>query len=225
MPKLTWTNGDMKHILWDWNGTLLDDAKACVASLNVMLKRRDLPRITVAGYQRTFGFPVREFYVHLGFDVGDALWDGIAREYHALYREFSRTSPLRPGAVKLLAELKARGIAQSVLSACELSLLEAMMRERNILETFDHVCGLPNLYAQSKVHLGRKALLAAGTLPSETLVVGDTTHDFEVAQELGCRCILLAGGHQSAPRLAACGCPVMKDFADLRRHLRRGNGA
>ena len=68
---------------------------------------------------------------------------------------------------------------------------------------------------------GGKAGLAAGYMrrkgidPEEALFVGDTVHDFEVAQSIGCRCVLIAGGHQSVERLAATGTAVLDSLAEL----------
>ncbi len=42
---------------------------------------------------------------------------------------------------------------------------------------------------------------ARGLNPERTLLIGDTLHDYDVAQALGCKCILVANGHQSRKRL------------------------
>ena len=56
------------HVIWDWNGTLLDDATACVAAINALLERRLLPQVTHQQYLDIFDFPVRNYYLQLGFD-------------------------------------------------------------------------------------------------------------------------------------------------------------
>ena len=57
-----------KHILWDWNGTLLDDRWLCVESINKILKKRKMPPILEKTYRKTFCFPVMKYYESLGFD-------------------------------------------------------------------------------------------------------------------------------------------------------------
>ena len=57
-----------KHILWDWNGTLLDDMWLCVESLNRILKKRERPPLDEKTYKETFSFPVKKYYETLGFD-------------------------------------------------------------------------------------------------------------------------------------------------------------
>jgi phosphoglycolate phosphatase len=205
----------IEHIVWDWNGTLLDDAEACVAALNPMLSQRGLPGTDVGEYRDVFNFPVKEYYRTLGFDFSRDDWDGVSREYHALYAVTSAKARLRDGALEGLGRLKARGVPMSVLSACEISLLERMLGERGIRGFFRHIRGLSDLYATSKLDLGR-ALLADIALPADrVLLIGDTLHDYEVARDLGCRCLLLAGGHHSERRLARCGADVAADLRDV----------
>jgi len=73
------------HIVWDWNGTLLDDTEACIDALNEMLAKRGLEPITLDFYRRHFAFPVRSFYERIGVKLANEDWDRLAREYHDAY--------------------------------------------------------------------------------------------------------------------------------------------
>jgi phosphoglycolate phosphatase len=209
----------IRHVIWDWNGTLLDDVQACVDAINVLLARRSLPTVTRAEYARVFGFPVRDYYLKLGFDFAKDDWDRVASEYHAAYAMSSARAPLRPGTQPALNALKRQGLVLSVLSACELSLLKRMMGERGVLAAFDHVYGLSDLFAHSKLDLGRAMLADTGLAPEHTLLVGDTLHDFEVATAMGCPCVLMTGGHQCDDKLRACGCPVAGGLEEVVAHV------
>ena len=90
-----------------------------------------------------------------------------------------------------------------------------MMTERGILHFFGRIYGLSNLYAHSKVDLGHTLLAESGIPTAGTLLVGDTTHDFEVASALGVTCLLMTGGHQSEAKLATCGCPITHSLAGV----------
>ena len=204
-----------RHIIWDWNGTLLDDANACVAAINRMLEKRGLPTVDSDSYREVFGFPVRNYYLTLGFDLSREDWNATAREFHDIYAETSAGSGLRSGVRGILEALRRRGTPMSVLSASELSILEAMMRARGIRDFFGEVRGLDNLHATSKAGLGRDLMASLGRDGSQVLLVGDTIHDFEVAGEMGCACALVAGGHQAEHRLRRCGCPVLNGPGDI----------
>ena len=199
----------LTHVIWDWNGTLLDDASACVQSINTLLQRRNLRPVSLEQYLNVFDFPVRDYYVKLGFNFTNDDWPRVAEEYHKVYATASTSAPLRDGTPSLLERLRARRLTLSILSACELKLLHRMMDERGVRSYFDHIYGLSDLYAHSKVDLGHRLVGAVGTPRSEALLIGDTTHDFEVAQAIGVPCLLMTGGHQSAAKLRRCGCPVV----------------
>lgn len=191
----------IKHVIWDWNGTLLNDVQACVDSINRMLSKRNLPNITIKEYRDIFDFPVKSYYSRLGFDLENEDWDAIANEFHQHYAKFSPTAELRPGITDTLKSIAKQGLPMSVLSASEIKILERMLRAHDIRPFFQHVFGLNNLYAASKLDRGRLLLQDLQISPECVLMVGDTNHDYDVAHELGMQCVLITGGHQSKPRL------------------------
>lgn len=207
------------HVIWDWNGTLLDDADACVKAINTLLRRRHMAPVSLQQYLEVFDFPVRDYYLRLGFDFSRDDWSKVAEEYHAVYAATSQASPLRDGVPALLDALRSRAVRLSVLSACELTLLRRMMAERGVLDRFDHIYGLSDLYAHSKVDLGHALLNESSTPRSHALLVGDTTHDFEVAQAMGIPCLLMTGGHQCGAKLRSCGCPVVSTLDEVRARI------
>ncbi len=205
----------IRHVIWDWNGTLLDDAQACVDAVNLLLASRNLPAVSREQYLEVFDFPIRDYYLKVGFDFARDDWNALTEEYHTIYADLSRASRLRPHARRILDGMRARGCGLSILSACESVMLRRMMDERGILDCFAHIYGRSDYQAHSKVDLGRTLLGETGIAPESALLVGDTTHDFEVAQALGARCLLMTGGHQSEARLRRCKCPVAHTLREV----------
>lgn len=204
----------IRYLIWDWNGTLLDDVTACVAALNVLLHRHRLPRIRLPRYRAVFGFPVRHYYETLGFQLSAKSWRKTAAEYHRIYAQTAASAPLRSGIRATLRQFEQRGISSAVLSASEICILRNKVAAHNLEGRFAQIVGLPNRFAHSKLDAGRALINKLPASPEEILLIGDTDHDYEVACALQCRCVLLTDGHQSTGRLQACGCPV---FTDVRR--------
>jgi phosphoglycolate phosphatase len=208
-------------IIWDWNGTLLDDVCASVSALNTLMAPRGLGPETVARYRDRFGFPVRDYYLKAGFDLPSEDWEHLARDYHDAYlaqpglRLFDDARPV-------LNTLAACGIRQALLSSCEQSILERLLGEVRLTGCFSHICGADNLHGLSKAERGRALVRDLGCASASTLFVGDTLHDHDVAAELGCRCVLVARGHQSRERLLAAGRPVIDRLDDLPRLIAEG---
>ena len=204
----------LRHIIWDWNGTLLDDTQAGVNAINAMLATRGLPQIDIPYYREVFGFPVINFYRTIGFKIERENWDAMAHEFHDLF--LADTSiRLHDDATRALACLQQAGIGQSVLSASEQSILSAMLDTFGVTRYFDGVYGVDNLYGHSKLELGHALVKRLDLPPESVLMVGDSLHDHEVAEALGVRCLLIAQGHQSYARLARSGAHALHSLADM----------
>ena len=193
------------YILWDWNGTLLDDTEAALATLNEMIAVRGGQPIGMEFYRDHFAFPVRPFYDKIGIIAHDEdEWNGIAHEYHEVYGR--QPKKLNPLAVTALEMAKEAGCRQSMISALRQDLLEADMARNGVTKYFERICGSDNLDGASKLDRARVLLQTlSDTVPSGThfVLIGDALHDKEVADALGIDCILCAQGSHAAWRLRA----------------------
>ena len=195
------------YILWDWNGTLLDDTEAALATLNEMIAVRGGQPIGMEFYRDHFAFPVRPFYDKIGIVAhNEDEWNGIAHEYHEVYGR--QPKKLNPLAVTALEMAKEAGCRQSIVSALRQDLLEADMARNGVTKYFERICGSDNLDGASKLERARD-LLAELSVPRSPfpvphfVLIGDALHDKEVADALGIDCILCAQGSHAAWRLRA----------------------
>ena len=202
-------------VLWDWNGSLLDDVALCVDALNRLLRSYHYPQqYSLDQYREIFGFPIEDYYIRAGFDFSKNSYKELADDYMQDYLARAGVCPLAEGAVPALSLLKGAGVQQVILSASSLPVLEQQVTERGVRPYFDRLLGLDNIYARSKVEVGLAYLAELkqrGAVPAQAVMIGDSVHDFEVAQALGVRCVLQAAGHQSAQQLRATGAPVVPD--------------
>ncbi|MCL2352979.1 MAG: HAD family hydrolase [Firmicutes bacterium] len=209
-------NTPVTTVLWDFNGTILDDAGLNLRVVNAMLARRGLPLLSAERYLEIMDFPVVRMYERAGFDLArESFADSVAPEFIAMYQPESLFAPLRPGVLEKLGEFRRNGVRQILLSASKLDLLLEQVGAKGLTPFFDAVLGQKDIFASSKTGLAREWMRENGADPAETLVIGDTTHDFAVARELGCRCVLVTGGHNSGSRLAATGAPVAEDIGGV----------
>ena len=198
--------GRKVYVLWDWNGTLLDDTRAALDTLNIMLRRRGNPEIAMDFYLENFRFPVRPFYEEIGVCLENEDWDALAREYHDTYA--LQPKALNCETMEAVETLRAAGIGQSIISALRQDLLDAVTTELGVARYMDFMYGVDNLDGRSKVERGRELvarLVGSGAIaqPRDAVLVGDSLHDKEVADALGARCVLCAQGSHSYRRLAA----------------------
>jgi phosphoglycolate phosphatase len=205
----------MNSIIWDWNGTLLNDVELCISSVNSLLKDRNLPQINTKKYKEVFSFPVKEYYKTLGFDFETEDFSVPAHQYIDLYYAGFDSCLLKKNTVEVLTHFREKGIRQFVLSAMEHEMLEKTLKIKGIFHFFEGVAGLKDHYAVSKIDVGKQLILDYGINRENTLMIGDTTHDFEVAEQLGIKCILIADGHQTSERLEKTGGKVIESLNGL----------
>ena len=203
-----------RHIIYDWNGTLSDDVQAAVNAVNMLLAERGLRTVDVARHREMFGFPVRDYYVALGFRLENEDWDLLARRFNDAFHS-DPTSRLFRGTVRTLTRLAEANIGMSVLSACEQGMLDESLRRAGIRDFFAAVSGLRHRGADSKLENAAKLFARIAQPPETVWIIGDTDHDKEVADALGCRCLLLSAGYQTRERLTATGAPVLTDIAEV----------
>lgn len=202
-------------IIWDWNGTLLNDIDICIQSINSLLKDRNLPIINQEKYHEVFDFPIIDYYKRLGFDFEKEPFEIPAHQFIEQYTSKVPTCLLHDGTESILKSIESKGLKQVILSASETQALKSAVNHFNIEAYFDRLAGLDNHYANSKVDIGLAMLHELGIDPKTTCLIGDTTHDFEVAEALKCQCILIADGHQSRTKLEQCNVKVLDNIKEL----------
>ncbi len=191
------------HIIWDWNGTLMNDVEIAVASVNVMLTENNLSTISVPKYKDLFGFPIKSYYEKIGFDLQKLSFEKLCERFVQEYNDIrAKTANVFHGIPELLTEIK-KTKTQSILSAAEQNHLHEMTDHFNLSHHFHHRFGIHDFYATSKIARGHELISHSGVAADRSILIGDTDHDFEVARSLGVSCLLVADGHQSEHRLRA----------------------
>ncbi len=205
----------MKSIIWDFNGTLLNDMQVCIDCMNSMLKDRQLPQLDLHHYREIFTFPVRDYYLKLGFDFDKEPFEIPAHQFIDLYRENLHRAPLHDEVQEMLLFFKERNVRQVILSAMEQEFLEETLASKGILGYFDKVCGITNHLGEGKLEMAKELLAEMGGTREDIRLIGDTIHDYEVAKGSGIECILVANGHQSFSRLKGLDCRVLEEMKEL----------
>jgi phosphoglycolate phosphatase len=208
-----------KHIIWDWNGTLLNDVDFCRRIINRILGENELPELSLEKYREIFTFPVQDYYKTAGLDFSKTSFEAMGKDFIDEYEEKKLSCSLHENAIEVLSTIHQKGINQSVLSAYLHDNLVSILGHYNLTQYFDNVIGLDNIYAGSKTHLGL-ALVDQLNLPKENILfIGDTLHDAEVAKAMGVKSILIANGHQVKEKLMVNSNFVLDEMTQLKKYL------
>lgn len=209
----------IKHIIWDWNGTLLDDLDVSMEALNYVLEKENLPLVLdKEEYRKYFQFPVIEYYKKVGFDFNKTPFSVLAKQYMDYYQPNSLSCSLHKNVEETLQKVRSKDVSQYLLSASNLDFLHEQLAEYDIKKYFLDIKGLDNIHAHSKAELAKCFVEESGFNPDEVLFVGDSVHDSEVAKYANCHCLLIANGHEHKSKLLNTDSYVvdnMKQFYDF----------
>lgn len=201
-------------IIWDWNGTLLDDISMAVRVTNDIFSRYGYATMDEKTYRERFCFPVIDYYRACG--VKDEDFAEVAGVWSNAYLEAFAGTPLHADAAETVRRFHDAGVRQIVLSASMLENLKNQVGSYPELNgMFEELCGIDNIYAGGKTHLARDLVKRLEIDPSELMFLGDSTHDAEVAAAVGARCVLIERGHQTRRALEKAGVPVMGSLREV----------
>jgi phosphoglycolate phosphatase len=206
-----------KHIIFDYNGTILYDTQLCVEALNVLLSAHALPSVSEDHYRQHFHFPISSFYKQMGFNFELESFESLGQRYMHHYLSNLHRCSVYEGLRDLLKALRHRQQTTSILTALHQDALHHQLEMFQLKPYFDAAFGLPDHHAHSKVQRGIELMNHVNIAPEDTIIIGDTDHDLQVADALGVDIILLADGHQNEERLLKTRATVV----DLQRRLEK----
>jgi phosphoglycolate phosphatase-like HAD superfamily hydrolase len=200
----------VRHLVWDWNGTLIDDHLAVVAAINDALARLRLRPIDSETFRTHFTRPVQRFYEQVaGRPIEAAEWLTLDETYHRSYGASVERLQLAPDAEAALAAAEAAGLGQSLLSMWRHQDLVALVERLGIGRFFRRVDGLRVPGGEGKTEHLVAHLAALEVEAPAALLVGDTLDDLAAARAVGARCVLYDGGSHHREALEATGAPVV----------------
>lgn len=203
------------HLVWDWNGTLLDDLGIVVRAVNRSIAAFGLNPIDADVYRDHYTRPVRHFYDHLfGRTVSDEEWLRLNTTFHETYFRLASDVDLAPGARDAMRQLHEAGWTQSLLSMSPQDWLEGIVDRLGLTDWFEMVDGLSGPTGGLKathleVHLGTLEIEG-----SRVVVVGDTPDDVAAARHVGAHPVLFHGGSHHMDVLEAEGVPIAETIPE-----------
>ena len=209
----------IKLVLWDWNGTLVDDASLCVDILNELLSEYEKSNITLEFYRENFSFPVDNFYRKISLPHNGDEFEEISKKFILRYREKWKKCSLQQNTLDILRHFESLNIKQIILSAGNQYDVEKFIKYYGLDFFFEQILGTDNIKAEGKVELAMNFFSKSDYKAEEILIVGDTLHDLEIGNKIGCMTILSSMGHNSKPFLAGFHDHLIDDLRDISRYL------
>ena len=206
----------IKHIIFDFNGTIINDVELCLDLLNEILVGQGKTPVSLERYREVFKFPIKQYYIDAGVDFNIESFESLADKFIKKYQPKSFSCGLYDGTVETIKYLRAKGIKTYILSASERNNLLEQCEKYNICNLFDAILGIDDIHARGKVDIAVEYMKKANINPDEVLFIGDTLHDYEVSRAINCQCYLVSCGHQSIDILRKANVKILSKISDLR---------
>ena len=206
---------NIKYLIFDFNGTIIDDVDLSVECINKCIgKYLNRNKLTKEEYRNIFTFPVKKYYEDVGFNFNRLSWEEVGSFWMEHYMNNYQKCNVYNGIIDLLKSNKEKDIKNIIISASKTDYLIRQLKDLNILEYFDEILGIDNIYAESKVNIALNFIKDKNK--NECLLIGDSIHDKEVADAIGVECILLAYGHQNKEKLLKVSNKVYDDINEVK---------
>ena len=199
---------DHKLIVFDWNGTLLSDTHAAWRASNECLTFYGAKAITMQKFRETFHFPVIHFYKLNGVSVDAVLerQDEGNNVFQNAYKKYSVHARTRRGTRELLNWVKQHGFTSIILSNSQVPKIEEHAKRLKIDHYFHHISahscdGTSILHETSKKERLSDYMVKRSFKPDDTVIIGDSTEEPELAHTLGLMSISLTDGCMTTKRL------------------------
>lgn len=204
------------HLIWDWNGTLLNDYHLTVAASNAAFASAGGGPIDPDEHRRRFHRPVQDYYSEvLGRPLGADEFAALDRVYHQTYHARLGECQLATGAREVLGSWSG---TQSLLSMWFHDQLVPFVAGFGLSDRFARIDGLrAAVGGGSKADFARRHVAAVGVRGSDCVMIGDTLDDAAAAAAIGARCVLVTGGFTDTERLVASGLPLADNLAEAIR--------
>lgn len=211
---------NIENIFLDFNGTILDDLELSYDLLCELAQIYDVEKISKKRYLELFDFPVKDYYEKAGFDFTKVNFNEAADYFISNYsKRWPKETKIFDNFVKVITKLKKEGLKIYIITASEEKLLLSQLEHFGILNLFDGYVASKDNKAKGKIEYAKDFILDNNINPKKSIMIGDTTHDYEVAKAINMRCALFLKGHNSKKRLKETKCKLLKSYNDLYKYI------
>lgn len=206
------------HIIWDFNGTVLDDVDASVAAVNDMLRIRGLPETTKEKYVGSVSLPLDRYYSGIGIKNTDM--SSLSEEFRRHCKKHDDLTHIFEDFYDAAEYAKSLGIKNILMSSLYIDYLYEETEKYKIREYFDDMIGMDDMLVGSKLENAKKFIERSNATPDNILFIGDMINDAQIARTLGSHCILIPNGHNSKSRCLAQEVTVVESLGYVKEYLK-----
>lgn len=208
-----------KSIIFDWNGTLINDTKLTFQTELNSFKKNGIKVKSINYYRGIFVHPISKYYDLVGLNPKDYDYEKLNNEFFEEYKKQWRNVHLFKNAKEVLIDLKCAGYDLYIISATEINLLKEQLEFFGIIDLFKDIIASDNTSAVGKTEYGKIFAKEHNLTKENCVLVGDTTHDYELSEALDIPIIFFSKGHNTKKRLKTLNLPIADNYKQLKKMI------
>lgn len=210
-----------KLLIFDWDGTLVDSQARIVGSFQNAIADADLPERSAAQITHIIGLSLELAIATLFPDASPQQHSLLAQRYRQnFFNPQAQDSPLFPGVVDGLYAFRKAGYYLAVATGKSRRGLDQALAETELITVFHSTRTADETYSKPNPQMLHEIMDELAVLPNETLMIGDTDYDLQMAQNAGVASVAATYGMQEETRLLACNPLICIDrFSNLQAWL------
>ncbi|MEQ8195566.1 MAG: HAD-IA family hydrolase [Rhodospirillales bacterium] len=212
----------LRLAVFDCDGTMVDSQHSIVAAMHAAFAAEGLAPPAAEAVRRVVGLPLLEAIALLNPTLGPSVHETLREQYRQAYAGSRMRGeiddPMFPGLTQTLDDLERDGWLLGIATGKSHVGLVNTLQTHGLLERFltlqtaDRAAGKPN------PDMLLQAMAETGVDKTQTVMIGDTTFDIEMARNAGTLAIGVAWGYHEAEELISAGAhAVVETYSDVVR--------
>ncbi len=207
-------------IVWDWDGTLADSTGMITEAIVLAAEQVGLPPLNSKAARNIIGLGLAESIKALYGEISEEQTEIFAKQYKENYFSGEHEILFFKGAKETVKELHKRGHKVAVATGKSRRGLNMALERSEIQHYFHATKTIDECFSKPHPQMLEELMDELATLPSKTLMIGDSSYDLQMAQNAGVKSLAVTFGAQSKDKLLAYNpIEIFNRFGELKHWL------
>lgn len=207
-------------LVFDWDGTLMDSAATIATSIQAAVRDLGLPVPSDDAARHIIGLGLNEAIAHLLPELDVSGYGRLVERYRHHFLSQDSDIPLFPGVSKAITDLRAAGFILAVATGKGRKGLDRAFRHTGLGDFFHASRCADESFSKPHPGMLQELMDEMCVTPDRTLMIGDTSHDLQMALNAGVPSLAAAyGAHSKESLLSFSPLACLDSFGDLNQWL------
>jgi phosphoglycolate phosphatase len=191
-------------IVFDWDGTLMDSTGHIVSCMQQAIAELSLPPLDNKSVSHIIGLGLTEAVQALYPDIDSEILSQLAIGYKRVWLENPHHTPLFDNAEHLVALLNQQNYFVAVATGKSRQGLNKVLKSTQLGPLFHATRCADECHSKPHPQMIEELMTFLGVPPEQTLMIGDTEYDLQMAHNAGVDSLAISHGAHGIETLKAC---------------------